>query len=146
MKYGDATIDRVPGVYRAKFTKLDLAFPVVDRETGEEQLRWRWVFQDVNDSTTVGEIDTITNRHFKQRSNGLKFLTGMLGRQPQPDDDTDTLIGKIYDVTWGPNQNGRNTIVAVTKVGKSGDDLPFPADDGIVPEAGRSAPKPAPLP
>ena len=67
---------------------------------------WRWVFQELADSTTVGEMDTLTTPGFRTRSNGLKFFTGMLGRPPTEQDDTDTLIGQDFDVTWGPNQGG----------------------------------------
>lgn len=114
VKYADT--DRKPGTYRATFVKLDTDFVLTDQKTGEDVTRWRWVFQDVTDPTTVGEMDTITSPHFKARSNGLKFLTGMLGRKPTEDDDTDTLIGKVFDVQWGPNQNGRMTIIGVLAV------------------------------
>jgi hypothetical protein len=108
--------ERAPGVYRAKFVKLDPAFELTDRETGETVVRWRWVFQSVTDSTTIGEMDTVTSPGFKARSNGLKFFTGMLGRPPTETDDTDDYLGQEFDVVWGPNQNGRNTITNVLRV------------------------------
>lgn len=113
VKYADT--DRKPGTYRARFVKLDTEYRMTDRESGEEVIRWRWVFQETADSTTVGELDTITSTSFRARTNGLKFFTGMLGRTPTEDDDTDALIGQEFDVLWGPNQNGRLTIVAVTR-------------------------------
>ncbi len=107
---------RAIGTYRCTFTLLDTEFTITDKETGKDKIVWRWVFQDVRDSTTVGELDCIQNPLFLQRSNNLKFMTGMLGRVPTEKDDTDDLIGRIYDVTWGPNQGGRTTITAVTRV------------------------------
>jgi hypothetical protein len=107
--------ERAPGNYPARFVKLDENYPITDRETGQEMIRWRWVFQEVADPTTMGEMDTLTTPGFKSRSNGLKFFTGMLGRAPKPGDNTDTLVGEVFDVSFGPNQNGRFTIVNVTK-------------------------------
>src|SRR5262245_10205081 len=107
--------ERAAGVYRATFTKLDTAFTMTDKDSGEEITRWRWVFQDVSDSTTMGELDTLTSPGFKPRSNGLKFLSGMLGRLPTNEDDTDSVMGQTFDVTYGPNQAGRLTVIAVTR-------------------------------
>ena len=107
--------ERAPGNYPSRFVKLDEDYKITDRETGEEVTRWRWVFQELADATTIGEMDTLTTPGFKSRSNGLKFFTGMLGRAPREGDNTDTLVGQTFDVTYGPNQNGRYTIVAVTK-------------------------------
>lgn len=107
--------ERAPGVYRATFVALDEDYPIVVRETGEETTRWRWVFQDKSDSTTVGELDTITTPGFRARSNALKLFTGMLGRPPKEGDNTDQLIGQDFDVVYGPNQNGRNTVVGATR-------------------------------
>jgi hypothetical protein len=106
---------RAIGTYRCTFTKLETDYTFTNREN-EEKTVWRWVFQDVRDPTTVGEMDAIANPGFPPRSNNLKFMTGMLGRVPTEKDDTDDLIGRIYDVTWGPNQGGRTTITAVTRV------------------------------
>lgn len=106
---------REPGTYRATFVKLDTDFEMTDRETQETVTRWRWVFQDKNDPTTVGEMDTITSPSLNPRTNGLKFFTGMLGRPPTKEDDTDYLLGQEFDVTWGPNQAQRLTIVNVAR-------------------------------
>lgn len=114
-RFGDYNQERKQGTYRARFVRLDTDFPIVDKQSGEDVIRWRWVFQDVSDPTTVGELDTITSPHFKSRSNGLKFLTGMLGRAPVEADDPDTLVGQEFDVVWGPNQTGRLTIVNVMR-------------------------------
>lgn len=123
--------ERTPGIYRAKFVKLDEDFRLTDRDTKEEVIRWRWVFQETNDPTTVGELDTVTSPGFRARSNGLKFLTGMLGRQPQEGDDTATLIGQEFDVVYGPNQAGRYTITGVSLPNKA---KPPVAADGTVPD------------
>lgn len=109
--------ERAPGVYRATFGKLDTDYHLTDKESGEDITRWRWVFQEKGDTTTMGEIDTLTSVGFKARSNGLKFFSGMLGRAPTAADDTDALIGQEFDVVFGPNQNGRYTITNVLKVG-----------------------------
>ena len=97
--------ERAPGVYRAKFVALDTAYKITTRE-GDEMTMWRWLFQETADPTTVGELDTLTSPHFKARSNGLKLFTGMLGRAPTEQDDTDALIGQEFDVVFGPNQAG----------------------------------------
>lgn len=107
--------ERAPGVYRAKFVALDEEYPITVRETGEEAIRWRWVFQETADPTTAGEMDTITTPGFKARSNALKLFSGMLGRAPRPGDNTDNLIGQEFDVVYGPNQNGRNTVTGATR-------------------------------
>ncbi len=116
--------EREAGIYRCKFVKLDPDYRITDRETGEEVSRWRWVFQETRDSTTVGEIDTLTSQSMGARTNALKFFTGMLGRLPTKADDTDDLVGQTFDVTYGPNQNGRLSIIGVTRVGL--DDQPAP--------------------
>ena len=63
--------ERDAAVYLATFVKLDESFEITDRDTKETVIRWRWVFQDINDPTTAGEIDTITTPGFRPRSNGL---------------------------------------------------------------------------
>jgi hypothetical protein len=107
--------ERAAGTYRCRFVKLDENFTMTDKQTGEDVTRWRWVFQEVGDPTTVGEIDTISSPGFRPRSNGLKFLMGMLGGPPPAGFDTDTLIGQEFDVQYGPNQAGTLTIVGVAK-------------------------------
>jgi hypothetical protein len=108
--------ERAAGIYRSTFVKLDPNYKLIDKDTEEEVTRWRWVFQEVSDPTTVGEMDTITSPSFRARTNGLKLFTGMLGRPPTDQDDTDQHLGKVFDVVWGPNQNGRMTIVNVLRV------------------------------
>ena len=107
--------ERAPGSYPARFVALDTEYPITVRETGEEAIRWRWVFQELADPTTAGEMDTITTPGFRARSNGLKLFTGMLGRPPREGDNTDDLIGQVFDVQYGPNMNGRNTVVGATR-------------------------------
>lgn len=121
--------EREPGIYRCKFDALDLNYPVPDRETGETVIRWRWMFTEINPKNPAWNpaIDTITTPALTARTNGLKFFTGMLGRPPTAQDDTDDLLGQAFDVTYGPNQNGRLTITNVTRVGL--DDQPKPDDD-----------------
>lgn len=108
--------ERAPGTYRATFVKLDTDYPIVDRQTGEETIRWRWVFQEVADPSSLGELDTISTPGFRARSNGLKLFTGMLGRAPREGDNTDSLIRGVFDVVYGPNQNGRNTVINAFKI------------------------------
>jgi len=113
--------ERAPGVYHATFVKLDTDYKLTDKETGEELTRWRWVWQEVSDPTTVGELDTITSTSFKARTNGLKLFTGMLGRAPKDGDDTDSLIGQEFNVVYGPNQNGRYTVTGASPAKSSAD-------------------------
>src|SRR5262245_17175998 len=107
--------ERAAGVYRATFAGVNTDFHMTDKETKEDMIRWRWSWQDVNDTTTVGELDTIATPGFRPGSNGYKFFSGMLGRPPTNEDDTDSLIGQPFDVTYGPNRNGRLTVIAVTR-------------------------------
>jgi hypothetical protein len=104
--------ERAPSNYTAKFVNLDTEYKLTDKETGEELTRWRWVWQEVGDPTTAGVLDTITSTSFRARTNGLKLFTGMLGRAPKDGDNTDDLIGQVFEVTYGPNQNGRYTVTA----------------------------------
>lgn len=104
--------ERSPGIYPAVF-KLIEDFEATDQATGEVKPFWRWVFQDIDDDTTAGEVDTITSRHYRARSNGLKLFTGLLGRAPGPGDDPEKLYGTTVNVVYGPNQNGRLTITDV---------------------------------
>lgn len=133
--------ERAPGVYRAKFVKLDTAYKLTDRETGEEVTRWRWVFQEVSDPTTVGELDTVSSPGFRARSNGLKLFTGMLGRAPTEADDTDHMLGQVFDVVYGPNQNGRNTVTNVIRIATPDNFVPAetPGSPTAQPEAPTAA-------
>ena len=121
--------ERAAGVYRCTFVRLDENYTFEDKKTGEEITRWRWVFQDKSDSTTAGEIDTLTSPGFRPRSNGLKFLMGMIGAAPTAGFDTDSLIGQEFDVTYGPNQAGTLTIVGVTRPAS----VPTPVVAGLPP-------------
>ncbi len=116
--------ERGAGTYRCTFTKLDENFVITDKETQLPVTRWRWVFQETGDPTTVGEIDTITSPGFKKGSNGLRFLTGMLGRAPQEGDTTDALIGQEFDVQYNLNRANNLAIVGVTKPAPTGAGLP----------------------
>src|SRR5688572_13047710 len=107
--------ERGAGTYRCTFVKLDEDYRITDKATQQEVVRWRWVFQETSDPTTVGEIDTLTSPGFKKGSNGLRFLMGMLGRPPQVGDKTDALIGQEFDVQYGPNRAGTLAIVGVTR-------------------------------
>ncbi len=109
-------IERQVGTYRATFAALDENYPITPRATGVEEIRWRWVFQNTDPKDPDPVIDAIASPGFKQRSNNLKFLTGMLGRAPRIGDKTEDLLGQVFDVDYGPNLNGRNTIVNVRKV------------------------------
>ena len=109
-------LEREVGTYRARFIGLEEDYRITPKATGVEESRWRWVFQNTNKYDAAPIIDTIASPGFKPRSNGLKFLTGMLGRAPKVGDKTEDLIGQEFDVDWGPNLNGRLTIVNVRKV------------------------------
>lgn len=113
--------ERGAGVYLCTFTKLDTDFKITDQETGQEVTRWRWVFTE---QATGEELDTITSPGFKARSNGMKFFTGMLGRPPTENDDTDDQIGQPFNVVYGPNQNGRLTITGVIRVATTDNFIP----------------------
>jgi hypothetical protein len=135
--------ERAPNVYRAKFVKLDTDYKLIDRESGEEVTRWRWVFEDLT-SNDFGDLDTITSPGFRARSNGLKLFTGMLGRAPTEADDTDQHIGKVFNVVYGPNQNGRNTVTGVVRIAT--DDNFVPAETPQSPTAQPAAPTVVPNP
>jgi len=109
-------IERNVGTYRARFMALEEEYPITPKATGVTELRWRWVFQASDPKDPDPVIDAIASPGFKQRSNNLKFLTGMLGRVPVKGDNTESLLGQEFDVDYGPNLNGRNTIVNVRKV------------------------------
>ena len=106
--------ERAPGVYRAVFKGVTDR-TITNRETGEESAMWLWRWQETGDDTTAGELDTLTSPHFKSRSNGLRLLTGMLGRAPTEADNTEDLEGQEFDVVYGPNQNGRYTVTGATR-------------------------------
>lgn len=111
--------EREAGTYRCRFVALDTEYKITDRATGQEVTRWRWVFQDVGDDTTIGQIDTLSSPGFGKGTNGMRFFTGMLGRPPTKEDDTDALLGQEFDVQYGPNRAGTLAITGILKVAAS---------------------------
>lgn len=109
-------VERKVDTYRSRFMGIDENYPITPRQTGVEEIRWRWIFQNTDPKDPDPVIDAIASPGFKQRSNNLKFLIGMLGRAPRVGDRTEDMIGQEFDVDYGPNLNGRNTIVNVRKV------------------------------
>lgn len=128
--------ERAAGIYRAKYVGCkDTTF--TDQDTGEVQDRWRWVFQEVADPATTGELSKITPRSMKSaNSNAYKMAAGILGHKPQPDDDTEAMVGQLYDVVYGENQAGNLTITNVVLVkGEAPAQSPAPSvAAGAVPE------------
>ena len=109
--------ERAAGIYRSKFLGTDER-DMTNPESGVEERRWIWKFQELADPTSAGQIDKITGTSMKSaNSNAYKIATGLLGRKPGPGDDTDSCIGRIYDVVYGPNQAGNLTITSVVVVG-----------------------------
>jgi hypothetical protein len=107
---------RVAGIYRARYTGTSVR-TLTDQDTGDEVQKWLWLFQEVADSTTAGEVSKWTGTDPKSpNSNAHKMLAGVMGRKPQDGDDTDTMVGKLYDVVYGPNQAGNLTITSVVLV------------------------------
>ena len=123
--------ERESGIYRSKFVRVEET-EFTDKATGEVVKRWRWVFQELSDPTTVGEMDTLTSRNFKPRSNGLKLFMGILGRPPVQGDDPAKHYGTIVDVVYGPNQNGRLTVTDCKRVN---DAFLSPAPVSVAPAA-----------
>lgn len=137
---------RVAGIYRARYVGTTDK-KLTDQETGDEVTRWLHVFQEVDDSTTVGEISKFTGTDPKSgNSNAHKMLSGIMGRKLQDGDDTDSMIGRLYDVVWGPNQAGNLTITQVVLVAE-GPALavvpPAPAEATQEPATPEVAPEPA---
>lgn len=108
--------ERDAGVYLSTFISIE-DFDYTDKISGEKEYRWRWNFVDENDAP----LDTITSRHFRQNSNGLRFLTGLLGRPPKEGDKPSDLYGKLVNVVWGVNRGGKLTITDI---------LPYKAPKG----------------
>jgi len=112
--------ERPAGTYRAKYLGC-VEKTLTDKDTNEEVVRWLWRFQELSDPTTVGEIAKFTGTSLQSaNSNAYKMATGILGRKPQPGDDTEKHIGDVYDLFYGPNQAGNLTIMGVVpaKVGE----------------------------
>jgi hypothetical protein len=107
--------ERTPGIYRCTYlgcTEKDM--PVDD---GPDEPRWIFRFQEVSDPTSAGQIDKITGTSLKSpNSNAYKIAAGLIGRKLQADDDTETMVGGLYDVVYGPNQAGNLTITSVVRV------------------------------
>jgi hypothetical protein len=111
--------ERAAGIYRCTFTGTDER-DMMNPETGQEEPRYIWKFQEVADPTSAGQLDKITGTYMKSpNSNAYKIASGLMGRKLQPDDDTDTCIGQVYDVVYGPNQAGNLTITSVVRAGGS---------------------------
>ncbi len=107
---------RVAGIYRATYIGCQEK-KLIDQETGEEQDRYLWRFQEVSDPLTTGEIAKFTTTNMQSpNSNAHKMAAGIVGRKLQPGDDTEQYIGQVYDVVYGPNQAGNLTITSVVKV------------------------------
>ncbi len=107
---------RTAGIFRATYLGAQEK-KLVDQETGEEQDRLLWRFQDVTDPLTTGEIAKFTGTSLQSpNSNAHKIAAGIVGRKLQPGDDTEAYIGQVYDVVYGPNQAGNLTITSVVKV------------------------------
>ena len=114
--------ERTAGIYRCTYSGwTDLNY--IDKETGEDQHRWVWRFQEVSDPATTGQIDKITGTSLNSpNSNAYKIASGIVGRKLQPGDDTEAHVGQLYDVVYGPNQAGNLTITGVVKA--TGNDNP----------------------
>lgn len=108
---------RTAGIYRNFIYMGCVEKTLTDQETGEEQVRYLWRFQDPADSTTAGEIAKFTGTSLQSpNSNAHKMAAGIVGRKLQPGDDTETFVGSLYDVVYGPNQAGNLTITGVVRV------------------------------
>jgi hypothetical protein len=107
---------REAGIYRATYQGCrDLTY--TDKQTGEDETRWVWKFQEVNDPLSTGEIEKLTGTSMQsQNSNAYIMAAGIVGRKLQPGDDTEAHIGELYDVVYGPNRMGTLTITSVVKV------------------------------
>ena len=107
---------RTAGIYRNFIYTGCVEKKLIDQETGEEQERLLWRFQDPNDPTTQGEIAKFTGTSLQSaNSNAHKMAAGIVGRKLQPGDDTEQYVGQRYDVVYGPNQAGNLTITSVVK-------------------------------
>lgn len=120
--------ERTAGIYRCRYIGWsDLNY--VDKETGEDQHRWVWRFQELADPTTVGQIDKITGTSLASpNSNAYKMAAGIVGHKLQPGDDTEKHVGELYDVVYGPNQAGNLTIVSVVRVSVEADNPILPTE------------------
>ena len=107
---------RIAGIYRARYVGC-VEKNLVDQETGEEKTLFLWRFQDVNDPLTTGEISKFTSTNMQNtQANAHIMATGIMGRKLQAGDDTETRVGELYDVVYGPNRAGNLTITSVVRV------------------------------
>ena len=108
--------ERSAGTYRATYLGC-IDKTLTDKDTNEEVIRWLWRFQEVADPATTGELSKFTGTSMQSaNSNAHRMAAGIIGRKPQPGDDTETHVGEVYDVMYGPNQVGNLTIIGVVKV------------------------------
>ena len=107
---------RLAGIYRARYVGCTEK-TVVDQETGEERLLFLWRFQEVSDPLTTGEISKFTSTNLQNtNANAHIMAAGIMGRKLQAGDDTETKVGQLYDVVYGPNRAGNLTITSVVPV------------------------------
>jgi len=125
---------RIAGIYRARYVGC-VEKNLVDQETGEEKTLFLWRFQDVNDPLTTGEISKFTSTNMQNtQANAHIMATGIMGRKLQAGDDTETRVGELYDVVYGPNRAGNLTITSVVRVQE--------AESPILPTAAEKAQMP----
>lgn len=111
--------ERTQGIYRCTFLGTEER-AMLNPETQTEEDRYIWKFQEKADPTSAGQLDKITGTSLRSpNSNAYRIASGLMGRKLQPGDDTDTMIGKEYDVVYGPNQAGNLTITSVVPAGGS---------------------------
>lgn len=135
--------ERSQGIYRARYVGCDEK-TLTDQETGEEQVRWLWRFQEVSDPATTGEIAKFTGTSLRSpNSNAYKMAVGIVGRPLQPNDDTEVNIGQLYDVVYGQNQAGNLTITNVIRVAEA---PATPQEPASIPVASAPAPSDGTLP
>lgn len=116
--------ERSAGVYRARF----LGSPektLTDQESGEKSEHYDWQFQEVADPSPNGFMSRLTGQSLRSaNSNAFKFMQGILGRPPREGDDTDTYIGQVYDVVYGPNQSGNLCITGIMPIRETAQPVP----------------------
>jgi len=96
------------GIYPATFEGVE-PFSYEDKQTGETELRWRWVFVGIDGT----DFDTLTSRSFRPGTNGLKLFTGILGRAPRNGDKVSDHVGAFVQLVYGPNKGGKLTVTDV---------------------------------
>ena len=107
---------RKAGIYRATYTGCSER-TFTNKETGEDEIALLWRFQSVDDPLTTGEMSKWTRTSLRSpNSNAHILAAGVMGRKLQPGDDTETMVGELYDVVYGPNQAGNLAITSVVKV------------------------------